>query len=280
MNLTCIKKILRYIWQTLVGVSAGIGVLAILYVVLLFFAFDTFHVPTESMTPTIKPGYRGVINKLKLGGRVFNPYAADEGRDYTVRRMPGYGKLEKGDIIVFNATYKDSWDSIAMNMRLYYCKRAVAVAGDTLSVCNGYYKVNGYNKILGVKREQDHLRATVTNLEKFEATEGMPGWVYTIPHDSIERWTIKDMGPLVIPAEGLTIELDRLRTLLYRKYIAWETGERVEWADSCARIGGKRADRYTFTENYCFAAGDHAIDSQDSRYWGLVPEKFIVGVKL
>ena len=35
---------------------------------------------------------------------------------------------------------------------------------------------------------------------------------------------------------------------------------------------------YTFRENYCFAAGDHAIDSQDSRYLGLLPEKFIVGV--
>ncbi len=68
------------------------------------------------------------------------------------------------------------------------------------------------------------------------------------------------------------------RLLTYRKYIEWETGRKAEWRDGVARIGGVKTPAYTFRENYCFAAGDHAIDSQDSRYWGLLPEKFIVGV--
>ena len=30
-------------------------------------------------------------------------------------------------------------------------------------------------------------------------------------------------------------------------------------------------------ENYYFVGGDNALNSQDSRYWGLLPEPFIVG---
>lgn len=52
---------------------------------------------------------------------------------------------------------------------------------------------------------------------------------------------------------------------------------KLTWSDSVAILAGNPIKFYTFTEDYCFAAGDHAIDSKDSRYFGLVPEKFIVG---
>ena len=84
------------------------------------------------MTPTLQPGDHGYIDKLKLGGRIFDFYAAARGERVTVRRLPGYGRLERGDVIVFNATFDERWDSVALNMYRYYCKRAVAVAGDTL----------------------------------------------------------------------------------------------------------------------------------------------------
>lgn len=34
---------------------------------------------------------------------------------------------------------------------------------------------------------------------------------------------------------------------------------------------------YCFKENYYFVAGDKVMNSQDSRYWGLLPEPLIVG---
>ena len=33
-----------------------------------------------------------------------------------------------------------------------------------------------------------------------------------------------------------------------------------------------------FKENYYFMGGDNLDNSKDSRYWGLVPEPYIVGV--
>lgn len=85
------------------------------------------------------------------------------------------------------------------------------------------------------------------------------------------------MGPFLIPGKGQSVELDYKNWLLYRRYIEWETKSKLKWQDSAAFINDKPIKSYIFTENYCFAAGDHVIDSKDSRYFGLVPEKFIVG---
>ena len=34
---------------------------------------------------------------------------------------------------------------------------------------------------------------------------------------------------------------------------------------------------YQFKEDYYFVTGDKVMNSKDSRYWGLLPKKFIVG---
>ena len=275
-----ILKIAGRVFNIVFEIAGWLSFLAIIYALLLIVVFDTFSTPTGSMTPTIKPGSRWmIINKLKLGGRIFDVYDAAAGVPFKVRRLPGYGKLEKNDIIIFNGTFTESWDSVAMNMYRYYCKRAVAVAGDTLEIRDGHYSVSGFDGTLGVESEQLQVNYYKNYLASLPDSLAHPGWFQSLPYDGETGWTIADFGPIVVPAVGTTIPIDRLNYRIYRKYIAWETGAQLEWRDDRAWLGDTPLDTYTFTENYCFAAGDHAIDSQDSRYWGLVPEKFIVGVK-
>ena len=253
--------------------------LAALYILALYTVFDTFHTPSTSMYPTLLPGDHGYVNKLKLGGRSFDIFAAHTGKPYTVRRMPGYGHLERNDVVVFNAPYRDSSDTIVMNTSLYYCKRVVAVAGDTLEIADCRYRVRGYDGPLGDTDRQDLLAQYVEQFSTATPDKTQwPGWMRCLPYDSVIHWTVADMGPLLVPAEGTTVTLDRDNYVIYRKYIEWETGRRLEWHDTTAVADGTPVPSYTFTENYCFAAGDNAIDSKDSRYWGLLPEKFIVGV--
>ena len=241
----------------------------------------SFHTPSGSMEPTLLPDESGLVNKWKMGARIFDIPAAINGEPFEIHRLPGYGRLERGDVIVFNFPYLDSdrkRDSIAMNLATYYCKRAVAVAGDTLEIRDCFYHVRGCPDTLGIASEQKLLQRSVAEFVRSnpDASE-WPGWMKCHPRDSLFGWTVRDMGPLVIPGKGTHIDLGRKEWLLYRRYIEWETGKKLLWQDSIAVMDGKPIKSYIFTENYCFAAGDHVINSRDSRYFGLVPEKFIVG---
>lgn len=256
-----------------------VGVLVVLYWVVQVTTTCSFHTPSGSMAPTLLPDESGLVNKWKIGARIFNILDAIEGKPYEISRLPGYGRLERGDVIVFNYPYTDhNDDSIAMNLGLYYCKRAVGIPGDTLEIVDGFYRVRGCPDTLGVTKEQEQLKRHMREQERLEPDiSHWRSWMRFHPNDSIVGWTIKDMGPFLIPSKGSLISLDRKNWLLYRRYIEWETGGRLEWKDSVAVMDGIELRNYRFKENYCFAAGDHVIDSRDSRYFGLVPEKFIVG---
>ncbi|MDE5585508.1 MAG: S26 family signal peptidase, partial [Muribaculaceae bacterium] len=62
--------------------------------------------------------------------------------------------------------------------------------------------------------------------------------------------------------------------------LEWETGKAItfDWDKDSAYADGSPLESHTFTHGYCFMAGDNVSDSNDSRYWGLVPEEYIVGV--
>ena len=60
--------------------------------------------------------------------------------------------------------------------------------------------------------------------------------------------------------------------------IEWESKDSLSWKDSKVYIGDKHVRQYRFQSNYYFVAGDKTENSRDSRYLGLIPEEFIVGV--
>lgn len=233
----------------------------------------SFHAPTESMTPTIMPGDYGLVNKWKIGARIFNIPDAIEGKKVTVHRLPGYGAIERNDIAVFNYPLVGK-DTIGMNMRKYYCKRIVALPGDTLKIRNCRYLINSGDEQVGYAPAQIELSNWLQGTDNPE--ERM--CFYTWPYDSVMSWNVRDFGPLVVPGKGTTIRMTREATVLYGRYIAWEQQcPTPTWHDGCAWIADKRIDYYRFTENYYFTAGDRAENSADSRYWGLLPEPMIVG---
>ncbi|MDE5649638.1 MAG: S26 family signal peptidase [Duncaniella sp.] len=272
-----LKKIINAAYWTAI---IAMGSFALYWIIQITTACS-FHTPSGSMYPTLLPDENGLVNKWKMGARIFDISDAVEGKPYEVHRLPGYGKLERGDVIVFNYPYLDSdkkQDSIAMNLSTYYCKRAVAVAGDSLEIRDCFYHVRGCPDTLGVASEQYALQKYVKEMYKVKPNpKDWRSWMKCCPRDSLFGWTVEEMGPLLIPGKGVAIELNYKHWLLYRRYIEWETKCQLIWKDSIAIMNDKPLIFYKFTENYCFAAGDHVIDSRDSRYFGLVPEKFIVG---
>ena len=80
-----------------------------------------------------------------------------------------------------------------------------------------------------------------------------------------------------IPAAGATIALTPENFKLYRKQIMYETHAVIRSEDSLVYINDSIRHEYRFRSNWYFVAGDKVMDSQDSRYIGLIPEAYIIG---
>ena len=91
-------------------------------------------------------------------------------------------------------------------------------------------------------------------------------------------WTIKNFGPLYVPARGDCIELDHVKARTYYRIIEYETGIHPYLKGEGLLIGDSTVTEYTFCHDYYFLAGDNVLASNDSRYFGLVPDDYIVGI--
>lgn len=246
------------------------GLVLVLFLVQLF-CFTSFRIPSDSMEPALKDGDRILVNKMITGARLFNVFAALNNEEVAIHRMPGWRKFKRNDILVFNFPYQmNRWDSIRMDVMQYYVKRCIAVPGDTLEIRNGFYKIRGCNEPLGNYEAQHYL----AGLQKPEEHGIVVG---TFPYDGQLGWNIREFGPLPIPQKGQVAVMDRTNFLLYRQLVSWEQKKKLRQKDGQVLLGDSAISQYCFQKNYYFVSGDNMANSQDSRYWGLLPEEYIVG---
>lgn len=265
------KTIIKKIGNIALNIFYYSSIVLFSFFLLRVFVFGSYKIPTDSMEPTILPGDYVLVNKLAYGARLFNLFDAVEGKKVNIKRVPGYSRIKNNDVLVFHIPHPNTWDKIEMNMSKYFIKRCIGIPGDTLRIVNGIYAINsdttkGYGNIAA---EEVLSRMSEKNL---------PNGVYhTFPWDSTLNWNIKDFGPLYIPRIGDKMILNRNNILLYRKIIEWEKGYSLSFERDTLWDNKVPLLTYIFSHDYYFMGGDKVQNSQDSRYWGLLPDELIVG---
>jgi len=220
---------------------------AIFATVLRVFVVESYRIPTGSMEKTLLAGDFLFVNKYVYGPKI----------PLTDIRLPGVNKVQRGDIIVFK---------FPKDRSLNYIKRCVAVSGDTLAIHNQQLSIN--RKLVALPEHAQFIGQRVPAGE---------GDYMIFPQSS--NFNKDNYGPIRIPRQGDVIRLSAETFSLYASLIADE-GHEVSLQGREVVIDGYPARQYTVKENYYFAMGDNRDNSLDSRFWGFLPEKDLVGQAL
>lgn len=234
---------------------------------------DTFIIPSDSMSPTLLPGDKVRVDKTIFGARLYTSLDFTDGRMESVRTRGRRG-LRYNDIVVFNYPVNDK-GRIGFKMNYVYVKRVVALPGDTISFVHSRPVNSRYKGVLGLPEAQRRLEETPDSLIPWYAMRNI------LVEWDVLGYTIKNIPPVYVPRRGDILRMDDWRKVeIYRRTIEWETGRRLTWDRERSQClsDGWPMPYYHFQKNYYFVCGDMAYGSKDSRYWGFVPEEYIVGV--
>jgi signal peptidase I len=215
-------------------------------IVLRIFFIEIYKIPSSSMSPTLINGDFILVSKISYGPRLLKLKLFYNTGIIETKRMIGLSQIKKDDIIVFNQPNFNDKSSPTKNIsESVMVKRCFAISGGTVIINEGV------NKIIKTK--------------------------YSLfPHDSLLGWTLNNYGPLHVPAAGEKMELTERSISWYGDIINYENPS-CRIADSIILGVGKTVRKYTFKHDYYFMIGDNFYYSQDSRYWGFVPQDNIIG---
>lgn len=231
-------------------------------------------------------------------------------------RIPGYSEVDRNDIVVFNypvdigpVSTKTNYikravgvpgDRLEINNKLLYVNGEPAESYETLMY---NYRVQTRERIrlspakvreAGGSILQSNNGTTIVNMTPQLADE-MNNWseianveLFILPEDfdEFDRRPFNfskgfrnhdNMSEFTVPYEGQEIELTRENWHIYQDLMERYERNIVEREGDRFVINGEETNRYTIQQDYYFMMGDNRDDSEDSRYWGFVPDDHVIG---
>lgn len=134
------------------------------------------------------------------------------------------------------------------------------------------YQINMTQENLAAFKEFDWVKGIEPiRAQPGEAEQGIYG-------GSANAWNRDNFGPLTVPKKGVTIPINPQTIALYGPVIQrYEDNTNVVISGNSIQVNGRPITQYTFRQNYYFMMGDNRHNSEDSRYWGFVPEDHVLG---
>ena len=236
---------------------------ALIALIIKAFAIDAFQIPSISMENTLMPGDFILANKFT--------YHISTPREIPIAELPipqyklfEVGRPEINDVVIFEFPRGFENDSLRGGSK--YVKRLIAGPHDTLKITDGKIFVNGNNIQLPV---------TFKNL-KYEQKDS---WIRDeIIYPPGAKWNRVSYGPIVIPAKGDTIKIAPENFERFKSIIVMDRGERSLLSEgTLVTLDGRAISEYVLKQDHYFVIGDNFEASMDSRHFGFITDKMIVG---
>jgi signal peptidase I len=229
------------------------------------FVLASFEVPTGSMENEIMPGDFLFVNKFLYGGTTPRTIPFTNVR-LPWFRVPAFRGVERGDVIVFE--FPGQREEVQSPEFMFYLKRAIGLAGDTVQIMNRVVYVNG--KPAPIPR---HMKFNTFHIKPagFADDRIFPKGT---PFNE-DNW-----GPVRVPRKGDIIPLNLATFDQWQVFVEREGHNASLEAPGTVFVDGVPVDHYTVQRNYLFGMGDNRDNSLDCRFWGFIPEENIVGTPM
>ena len=225
------------------ALKAG-GLLLLFLILIRTFLFAPYAIPTDSMSPTIRAGDVLLVNKLPYWIRTpaLLPFTDVE---IPYLEIPGLGSLDRGDVVVLSTPEPGRSENADQLV-----KRVVALPGDRVRLDSSGLRVRS-----GRTGETTHHPGEIPR-------QIAP--IFSSPEE------------VTIPYSGYNLPLDGPLSRRWNRVLRRE-GVEMEYRNNIIFLNGRPATRYLFEEDYLVVLGDKAGRSRDSRSFGLVRRRSLIG---
>lgn len=234
----------------------------ILALLLKVFILDAFQIPTGSMKNTLLEGDFLLVNKSAYS--ISTPHQIPFlGKRLTRTELISTGKPEFNDVVAFEipADYYDP-DSEEYSILI---KRIIGLPGDTIEIKDQILYIN-HKKYRTPSYIKINLNETpIENINK-----------ELFPYNN--KWSLENYGPIIVPQKGMKVELNPKNILQWQNAINTDYGKKVISVEGTViNLNNQAIREYVFEKDYYFVLGDNRKNSIDSRYFGYIPEEWIIG---
>jgi len=234
----------------------------ILALILKIFVVDAFKIPTGSMKDTLLEGDFLLVNKTAYS--ISTPHQIPFlGERLSRTELIATGKPEFNDVIAFEIP-TNIYDPASIEYSVLI-KRIIGLPGDTIEIKDQELYIN--NKKY---RTPSFIKININDSPIENVNKDL------FPYNN--KWSLENYGPIVVPQKGMKVELDPQNILLWQNSINTDYGSKVISVEGTVITLNKQPIRdYIFEKDYYFVLGDNRKNSIDSRYFGYVPEEWIIG---